>query len=136
VLRQFFDDEQLRSLSRQLQPEQPSPLDYYPLPGTGERFPVSDAGLTPRLTPRPADDVQFLHGLLEGIARIERDGYRLLQRLGAPYPADVRTVGGGAQNPAWSAIRQRLLGVPLEKALSEEAAYGAALLSMSNIKSK
>ena len=61
------------------------------------------------LPPRPADDVRFLQGLLEGIARIEAQGYRRLAELGSPYLVSVRTVGGGARNEAWTSIRRRAL---------------------------
>lgn len=129
VLRRCFDDERLKALSRVIRPDVPTGLDYYPLNSAGERFPVNDADLEPRLTPRPDDDALFLQGMLEGIARIEQDGYRRLHDLGAPYPATVRTVGGGARNEAWAQIRRRMLGVPLIEARHQEAAYGAALLS-------
>ena len=49
----------------------------------------------------------FLHGMLEGIARIEAEGYRCLVELGAPAPKRLLTAGGGARNPVWTAIRQR-----------------------------
>ncbi|TIT19209.1 MAG: carbohydrate kinase, partial [Mesorhizobium sp.] len=42
----------------------------------------------------------------------------------------VGVVGGGAANPAWTAIRQRKLGVALVLALSEEAAAGTARLAL------
>ena len=42
----------------------------------------------------------------------------------------MRSVGGGAKNAAWTAIRQRKLGVPFLAALSEEAAAGAARLAL------
>ncbi|MDM7323116.1 MAG: FGGY-family carbohydrate kinase, partial [Gammaproteobacteria bacterium] len=87
VLRQYFDDAALEVLSARIDPRQDSGLDYYPLPGPGERFPIAAPDLTPRLAPRPEDDVRFLHGLLEGMARIERDGYHRLCELGAPWPA-------------------------------------------------
>lgn len=35
------------------------------------------------MSPRPADDAAFLHGLLEGMARIEALGYERLAALGA-----------------------------------------------------
>lgn len=129
VLRQFFDDATLAELSRQIDPACPSGLDYYPLPETGERFPVNDPHLAPRLTPRPANDVQFLHGLLEGIARIETQGYALLAQLGATPVKRVLSAGGGAQNESWRMLRERLLGVPVTPALHGEAAYGAARLA-------
>jgi len=129
VLRQHFSDSELAKLSARIDPTTPSPLDYYPLPRPGERFPVADPTLAPRLEPRPADRVAFLHGLLEGIARIEALGFRRLAELGAPYPTRVLTTGGGARNAVWAAIRARHLGVPVLAAAHAEAAYGAALLA-------
>lgn len=132
VLRHYFTDAAMADLSERLQPERDTGLDYYPLPAPGERFPVNDPRLQPRLSPRPDDDAVFFQGLLEGIARIERDGYRRLAALGAPWPTSVRTVGGGAENAAWSTIRARLLGVPLMPSPHTAAAYGAALLAARN----
>ncbi|MDJ0738872.1 MAG: FGGY-family carbohydrate kinase [Gammaproteobacteria bacterium] len=129
VLRQFFSDAELIALSARIDPERASGLDYYPLPATGERFPFNDPDLAPRLTPRPADPVRFLHGLLDGIAAIEARGYRLLAELGAPYPRRVLTSGGGAVNETWRRIRARALGVPVTQALHGEAAHGCALLA-------
>jgi sugar (pentulose or hexulose) kinase len=129
VLRQFFDDRTLAALSEKIDPAVASPLDYVPLPRTGERFPVNDPQLSPRLAPRPADDAEFLHGLLESLARIEAHGYGLLAELGATPVGRVDTAGGGAQNSAWTRIRQRLLGVPVARAAHTEAAYGVALLA-------
>jgi len=129
VLRQFFSDGQMEVLTPRLRPERPTGLDYYPLPAPGERFPVCDPTLAPRLMPRPDDDAVFFQGLLEGIARIERRGYQVLAELGAPWPVSLRTVGGGARNAAWTALRQALLQVPMPAPRHTQAAYGAALLA-------
>lgn len=129
VLRHFFSDAELLALQAQLQPDRPTGLGYYPLPAVGERFPVNDPRYPPRMSPRPADDVRFLQGLLEGIADIEGRGYALLHELGAPYPSEVISSGGGARNPAWRELRARRLGVPVTLATHQEAAYGAALLA-------
>jgi sugar (pentulose or hexulose) kinase len=129
VLRQFFSDAELLALTPRLAPERPTGLDYYPLPAPGERFPVNDPRLAPRLMPRPADDAMFLQGLLEAMARIEADAYRRLVELGAPAPQCVLSAGGGAHNAAWSRIREGLLGVPVRRAAHDEAAYGSALLA-------
>lgn len=131
VLKQFFPDSQLSHLSQQIDLSQPCPYDYYPLPQPGERFPVNDPAYAPRLTPRPDSDVAFLYGLLDGIARIEATGYRLLQRLGAPAVQRVYTAGGGAQNWVWQELRSRHLRVPVCPAGATEAAYGAARLAQS-----
>jgi len=129
VLQHYFSDAELASLSRQIDPGSDSGLDYYPLLRAGERFPLNDADLAPRLQPLPQDRLRFLHGLLEGIARIERQGYELLTTLGAPPLQRVLSAGGGATNPTWRALRQRLLGVPVGQAQHTTAAYGAALIA-------
>ncbi|MEG4404209.1 FGGY-family carbohydrate kinase [Microcoleus sp. MON2_D5] len=130
VLRHFFTDVELNNYSTQIDPEQESLLDYYPLLKKGDRFPINDPNLAPRLEPRPTDSVEFLHGLLESIARIEARGYQLLQELGATPLTKVYTAGGGAKNAVWSAIRKRYLKVPVETPIHTAAAYGVALLAM------
>ncbi len=130
VLAQFFTSEAIRDLSRRIDPHVGTGLDYYPLPATGERFPISDPALAPRITPRPADDAVFLQALLEGIARIEALGYRRLAELGGPQLTSVATVGGGAANESWSRIRATALGAPLRRPESDEAAVGVARLAL------
>lgn len=130
VLLQYFTTERMAAMTPLLKPDQPTSLDYYPLPAPGERFPINDATLPPRVTPRPADDILFFQGLLEGIARIEQRGYQLLASLGAPYPTSILSVGGGAVNEAWTEIRKRLLNTAMTTPAQSEAAYGAALLAL------
>lgn len=130
VLQHFFQISELETLSAQIVTEQTSPLDYYPLLKPGERFPVNDPALPPRLEPRPADAVAFLHGLLEGMARIEALGYQRLQELGAAPLTRVYTAGGGAVNHAWTTIRSRCLNVPVVRSGQTEAAYGTARLAL------
>ncbi|XP_034681956.1 D-ribulose kinase isoform X2 [Vitis riparia] len=130
VLRQIFTDEQLEKLSEQINPMEASPLDYYPLHAVGERFPVADPKMVPRLQPRPESDVEYLHGILESIARIEAKAYSLLKYMGATQVDEVFTAGGGAKNRTWAKIRERVLGLPVSRAIQTEAAYGAALLAL------
>lgn len=129
VLRQFFTDAQMAEMEARLDPDTPTGLDYYPLCGPGERFPVNDPDYLPRLSPRPDDDVRFFQGLLEGIAAIERRGYERLRDCGAPWPVSIRTTGRGARNAAWTRIRARMLNIPLLPAGHTEAAFGAAWLA-------
>jgi 7-cyano-7-deazaguanine reductase len=129
VLLQYFKLEQIREMSKQINPEQLTGLEYYPLPGIGERFPVNDPNMQPILEPLPGDSVTFFQGILEGIAGIEAHGYQLLHKLGAPKVAEIRTTGGGASNASWTRIRERIIGVPLKPARAELAAYGTALLA-------
>ena len=128
VLLDFFSAEQMTLLSANIAASEPSGLDYYPLSRPGERFPVNDPHHQPRMEPRPSSDSLFLHGLLEGIAKIEAEAYSALVSLGAPSPVRIFTAGGGANNPAWTAIRRRLIGPQVTAARSSDAASGMALL--------
>ncbi|AKG21111.1 FGGY-family carbohydrate kinase [Calothrix sp. 336/3] len=129
VLKQFFTPAELARLSQEINPTLGTTLDYYPLLKPGDRFPINDPNLPPRLTPRPDSDREFLHGLLASMARIEAQGYELLQQLGADQLIRVYTAGGGAANDTWTQIRQNYLQVPMVRPLHTEAAYGSALLA-------
>lgn len=129
VLRHFFKDAELDSLSRQIDVDRENLLNYYPLLKPGERFPINDPYLAPCIEPKPIESVDFLHGLLASIARIEAQGYHLLQQLGATPLTSVYTTGGGAKNSAWTRIRGRHLQVPMLQPVHTSAAYGAALLA-------
>lgn len=132
TLLQCFSSAQMAAMTPRLTPDIPTGLDYYPLPSSGERFPVNNPKFPARITPRPADDVRYFQGLLEGIATVEQQGYQLLAELGAPYPSKVLTVGGGAQNPAWNKIRHNRLGVPVEVSQKTETALGPAMLALNS----
>lgn len=129
VLAAHFSRDELAHLTARLRPDQPTGLDYYPLVTPGERFPVNDPHLAPRLTPRPIDDAQFLQAMLEGIAAIEGLAYATLVSLGTSPLRTVRTTGGGAVSDAWTAIRGRVLGVPMLPPASPDAAVGVARLA-------
>lgn len=127
-----FSDDDLAALSARIDGTMPAPHTYYPLrPGTrGERFPVVDKDKEPILTPRPNDDADYLKCILDGVAAVEAAGYERLVALGAPPPTLVLTAGGGAKNPAWTALRAARLA-PARVAAAEcgEAAVGAAALA-------
>ena len=133
VIEQLFGRERLAELTATLAPDAPTGLHYYPLAAPGERFPINDPALAPRLEPRPASEAMFFQGVLEGIAEIEALAYRRLAQLGAPALTSVRSVGGGAGNEGWRRIRQRLLGAPFAPALSQDACVGAARLALANL---
>ena len=130
ALLRHFSVEEMDKLSAQIEPDEMTGFDYYPLAGTGERFPVQDKNLISRTTPRAKADYIFLQGLYEGIARIEHRGYNLLTKLGAPEITHVVTMGGGANNDAWMRIRRNILGVETLKAKHNQAAVGAAFLAL------
>lgn len=130
VLRQFFTDRELETLSRRIDPHRSLCLEYYPLTEKGERFPYNDPEMQPRLTPIPKDRQRFLQALLESIAKVEKTAYSRLQELGAAYPSRLFTSGGGAQNTTWMKMRQRILGIPVSPAVHTQAAYGAAMIAL------
>lgn len=129
VLLHFFTIAQIEALSKQIDPNRPSELDYYPLIKPGERFPVNNPSLAPRLSPRPDCDIAFLHGLLESMARIEATCYRAMEKLGANKPDVIYTAGGGGGSQVWTAIRKRVIGIDIQIPALTEASVGAALLS-------
>ncbi len=129
ILRRFFSDGQIAELSRQIDLRRSSGLQLRPLAGRGERFPVDDPTLEPVLEPRPTSDALYLQALLEGLTELERQGWQRLQELGAPPLRRVISLGGGARNPQWRAMRQRALGVPVLNRPRLSAARGMALLA-------
>lgn len=62
---------ELEARSSDIDPSTDSPLEYYPLQrGTvGERFPTNDPLKKSILEPRPENRTEYLHGLLQAIAR-------------------------------------------------------------------
>lgn len=130
VLLHYFSREQLAELTPSLDINKPTGLDYYPLIKPGERFPWADPERQPRMTPRPINDTEYLQAMLEGMSQIEYQGWKRLKELGAPWPNNLRTVGGGSNNPVWMRIRQKLINVPFLPPQHTEAAYGAALLAL------
>lgn len=136
-----FSNEELISLSLEIDPNEDSPLSYYPLTKTGERFPVADSSKEPVLSPKPDSRKDYLHGILQGIGDVERDGFKVLGELGATpkLPKVVLSCGGGSKNDMWIAMRQRRLKeiyggdsedvVVVKRATNTEAGFGAALLA-------
>lgn len=129
VLLKYFKPDQIQRYSQRIDPRRATGLRYYPLSRPGERFPINDPDLYPKLEPRPDDDVTFFQAILEGMTRIEAMGYERLQELGAPAPTEVLTCGGGSVNTAWQTMREQALGVPVVRAPNSEASFGAARLA-------
>lgn len=134
VLRQQeFSNDELVKLSKNIDPMVDSPLKYYPLTKKGERFPTADSEMMPILEPRPNSRADYLHGILQGVSDVERDGFGALGDLGASpkMPKLVMSCGGGANNDMWMKMRERRIGhgVVVRKADNTEASFGAALLA-------
>lgn len=129
VLLHYFSVDEIAALSGKIDTSTQTEFDYYPLVKPGERFPINDPALSPRVSPRPDDDVEFLKALFTGVASVEKLAYERLGQLGAPALKTLRSVGGGASNPVWSKIRRQKLGIAASELLFTEAAAGTALLA-------
>jgi xylulokinase len=139
VLRQQgFSNEELKELSEEIDPMSDIDLSYYPLTKKGERFPIADTEKEPIIGPVPESRRDYLHGLLQGISDVERDGFKILGEFGATpsRPTVVWTCGGGSQNDMWSRMRQRKLtesfdddSIMVKRAENTEASYGSAILA-------
>lgn len=118
----------------------PTGLDYYPLLQKGERFPIFEPNLPPRLTPKPDDPDKFLLGIIEGLVSIEKLAYQKLNQAAASESGKVKqvfSVGGGTKNLVWQQLREqtltKFLDVKIKKPLQTEAAFGVTqLLSNTN----
>lgn len=129
VLAHFFNSSDLKRLSALIDPKTYTGLDYYPLLCAGERFPINDPHLEPRLTPRPKVDTIFLQGLFEGIAEIEAKCYHAMQKRGAEFPTVIYSAGGGASNSVFTDIRAKAIGLRPILAKQSEAAVGVARIA-------
>lgn len=129
VLKNFFTNDQINKMTPLINPEELIGLDYYPLTKPGERFPIYDPRLQPKLEPRPDDDIKFFQAILEGISSVEHFAYNKLHELGAPYPVSVMTTGGGSVNPGLTEIRKKMLKAPVITAKNTDACFGTAKLA-------
>jgi len=127
VLLHYFSVEELQDLIPQIDILHPTGLDCYPLIHPGERFPVANPILAPRL-PATSDKLVFLHALIEGLVKIEKQAYQKLSELGAPKVTRIFGVGGGNLNQAWSDLRAMQLPAKLAHPVSQSAAYGVTRL--------
>jgi len=128
VLLKYFSLDNLIKLLPQINIDTPTDLHYYPLLTPGERFPIAEAELKPKLTPRPKSDTKFLQALIEGLVEIEALAFERLKELGAPDVNRIFTAGGGLKNDIWMAIRQQHLTAEIEPSKNSDAAFGVTRL--------
>ena len=132
ILLDFFNLEYIEELSKQINPNKSSGLNLLPLSSRGERFPIDDPNLQPKLEPRPVSDSLYLHALFEGLAKIEARGWQKLNKLGADLPQQIITIGGGAKNITWKKIREREIGIPI-KICNRPPAAGVASIALQGL---
>tara|TARA_B100000965_G_scaffold282821_1_gene240722 strand:+ start:1779 stop:3014 length:1236 start_codon:yes stop_codon:yes gene_type:complete len=129
ILLDFFNPENIEELSKQINPMKSTGIDLIPLSKKGERFPIDDPNLEPKLEPRPVSDSLYLHAIFEGLAKIEARGWGRLKELGADLPRQIITIGGGAKNISWKKIREREIGIPI-KICNRPPAAGVASIAL------
>ena len=132
ILLDFFNPEYIEELSKQINPHKSTGLNLLPLSNQGERFPIDDPNLQPKLEPRPVSDSLYLHALFEGLAKIEARGWQKLNELGADLPRQIITIGGGAKNITWKKIREREIGIPI-KICNTPPAAGVASIALQGL---
>ena len=129
ILLDFFKIEDIEELSKQINPCKSTGIELLPFSNSGERFPIDDPNLRPKLEPRPVSDSYYLHALFEGLAKIEAKGWQKLHELGADLPKKIITVGGGAKNITWKKIREKEIGIPI-KICNRPPAAGVASIAL------
>ena len=130
VLKIFFSDSELKILEKKIDTSIRPELSYYPLIDAGERFPIYDPNLEPKLSPRPEDNVKFLYEILSGISIIEKKCFSLLENLGSSKLKKVFTSGGGAESDVWRLIREKNLCVSVTNNPNKSASMGSAKLAL------
>jgi len=131
ILSKFFSDLEIKELSRQINPSKETSLNLLPLNSKGERFPLNNSDLEPILGPRPVSDSLYLHALFEGLANIELKGWERLGELTGSLPKKIITIGGGAKNPQWRKIREKIINIPIVSC-NKTTSFGTALLAMNS----
>lgn len=129
VLRNLFSEQQLQSLTERLHFENPTELNYYPIPKPGERFPVCNPGQQAVLNPRPTNNAVFLQAILESLTRIEKQCYQVLEDKGINKINRLFTTGGAVINTRWMKYRETQLSYQMQQPAQTEACFGTALLA-------
>ena len=57
------------------------------------------------------------------------NSWKKLKAIGAIKPSKIITIGGGAQNPQWRRIRERLIGIPIQTC-TRQPAEGVARIAI------
>ena len=96
----------IERLTPLIDPDHPTGLDYYPLARPGERFPINDPALPPRLdaAARPSRSASSRR-CSKASPPSRRWAIAASRNLAPSALATIRTVGGGAANETWTAIR-------------------------------
>ncbi|MGQ9525127.1 MAG: FGGY-family carbohydrate kinase [Armatimonadota bacterium] len=126
-----FPGRDYAELDRQAEPLLPTEAVVYPLARKGERLPFLCREAEGFMLGEAHGEAELYAAGLQGVALVERWTYELLESLGAGYPEEVFTTGGGAKSRIWSQVRADVLQVPVAVPQNSEAVVGSAILAAS-----
>jgi len=120
---------------------------YYPLNTIGERFPIFDAQLKPKMPQKPKEPLtihttlpknsallkahqRYFLNLIKGLVYIEDLAYKRLTQVSEQPVKRLYSVGGGEKNSVWQQCRRAQFATQFElkTAHSLDAAYGVTKL--------
>lgn len=110
----------------------PSTVLRYPLPGTGERFPISDPAFRGWQVGEPDSAIDSYRSVLEGVAFVERYGLEQLAARGLRRGRHL-LAGGGAKSILWNRIRAGVIGATVWVPAAGSSGNGAAALAASAV---
>lgn len=128
-LSHWFEGADLSDLDHAAAQRGPAGYVFYPLVGSGERFPFLEPKASSFEVGEPRDDVERYRATLEGVAFSERLSYAYLSLLGAAIESPVVLSGGGSRSAVWNRLRATVMRQPLEVAKTGETAFGAGILA-------
>ena len=126
----IFSDEQIEELSRQINPRKRTNINIF----------KSDSKITETrsidilfeekiLEKRPVSDALFLHAFMEGLAKIELNGWEEIKKISGSLPKKIFTIGKGSQNSQFRSIREKVIKIPILNC-DENPSYGSALIAL------
>lgn len=130
-LLEAFNLETVNQLGIQTDPLSILPTQFYPLPlnRTGERFPIYDPNKKPQQLNDSLSETERFQQIISGLVSIEAKAWRLLSEVGDQAIHRLFASGGGNKNPAWAGYRLHQLPYHHAQPLSEDAAFGSALMA-------
>ncbi len=132
LLKNVFMQENLRELSRQINPELESGLILKEISLGGQQFSIIDKNLKEVIVTRPISDSLYIHAIFENIARVEKQVWQKLVLKGIPSPKHIISIGYEAINPQLRKIRERVTGLQIKSARTLPA-KGLAQLALNAI---
>lgn len=128
----YFPRADLEALGEKAREFLPCEVLLYPLPRTGERFPVVFPEAERVLSREPRGEAEHFAAYLQGVAFVERWAYETVAELGGAASGTVFSAGGGSRSEVWMQVRADALGRETARAAAPDSAFGSAVLAASH----